>query len=165
MYENYDALLEAILKNEFADRIFAFLLLPTVILVMTVCALRTKLPKRSDRIWFGGILAVLLLLSVCLTVDTVRFRSAVRSDVESDAYVIFEGTFTFTGATQTNPHHTVRFDGEDGKAVELTLIHNDALKDEYPLLGAFRTLNDGPYRGRLVYAEKSGILIDLTISE
>ena len=109
--------------------------------IMAFVALYFGMRKISDskkeRTGLAVILGVLLL--GVLIFETYTICTTVH-DVQNDAYVVYEGTY------ETGKDAKVYITDADGKRKTLS--------------DAFYSLPDGTHRGRIVYSEKTEIIVD-----
>ena len=95
--------------------------------------------NKKERTEFSIILAVLLL--GVLAFETYTICTSVH-DIQNDAYVVYEGTY------------------ETGESKGTHVYITDTNGKRKTLSDAFYSLPDGTHRGRIVYSEKTKLVVD-----
>lgn len=131
-FEAYDAILTRHCWTMVLIGLFAIL----AIIAFYLWIRRTN-DNKKERTEFAIILGVLLLGVLIFETYTI---CTTAHDVQNDAYIVYEGTY------ETGKDAKVYITDADGKRKTLS--------------DAFYSLPDGTHRGRIVYSEKTKIVVD-----
>lgn len=160
--DNYSRILDSVLLYEQKqENICRFLLILLVSILVFVIASKWKKHSISDKYVLFAIETVFVVILILHTVFTIENYKNIKSDKESNDYILYSGEIFHDDYQKDSFYHNVYIESSTGNS-KVRLKYPDYANHHKTYLNS-ETMPNGAFQGSVTYSAKSKIIVNWEI--